>query len=85
MPEASGRQLGVAEALLAVTRECPSGKVREAAEHALQRIKQDPSAELAGQIYFILTTTRGWQGARAHEVRSALNSFLESTTARGDE
>lgn len=82
MPEATGRPLGAAEALLAVTRECPSAKVRQAAEYALERIKRDPETDLAEQVYFIITATRGWQGGRAHEVRSALNAFLELTAAR---
>ena len=72
------RDLGVIEAIIVVTRSCPSGVVVEAAERALDAIKAGGPDVLREQAYFVLTAMQGWRGDRARQVHRSLSRFLES-------
>jgi len=83
MDEASDdytRQLGVIEAFTVITRQCPNGAVRAAAQSALDAVRTGGSDALRSQAYFVLTAIRGWRGARAEQVHRSLSAFLESAS-----
>ena len=71
------RDLGVIEAITAVTRSCPSGVVVSVAEQALEAIKQGGSDAIPQQAYFVLTSMQGWRGDRARQVHRSLTKYLE--------
>lgn len=72
------RQLGVIEALVAITNQCPSAPVRAVAQQSLDSIKSGDSEGLRKQVFYVLTAMKGWRGERARQVHESLNSFLES-------
>ncbi len=77
------RDLGVVEAITAVTRSCPSGVVVTAAERALEAIKVGGADVMRQQAYFVLTTIQGWRGERARQVHRSLTRYLEQERDRG--
>jgi hypothetical protein len=72
------RELGVIEAIMAVTRSCPSGVVVSAAESALEAIKTGGAGVMKQQAYFVLVALQGWRGDRARQVHRSLTNYLES-------
>lgn len=70
------RDLGVIEAITAVTRSCPSGSVIRAAEQALAAIEAGGADALAQQAYFVLIAIKGWRGDRARQVHRSLSRYL---------
>ncbi|MBJ18652.1 MAG: hypothetical protein GY910_18000 [bacterium] len=76
------RDLGVIEAITFVTRSCPSGVVVEAAERALEAIKEGGSDVIQQQAYFVLTALQGWRGDRAHQVHRSLTRYLEQAQSQ---
>ena len=80
MAEDYERTLGIVEALTCVKDQCPSGPVRECAEHALEAIRKGGAEKLREQAYFVLTAMRGWRGDRAAQVHRSLNAFLEQSS-----
>lgn len=79
--DASTRQLGVIEAITAVTLQCPSGAVRACAEQALEGIKAGGADALRQQAYIVLTAIQGWRGDKARQVHASLSAFLDSPRA----
>jgi hypothetical protein len=78
VPDADySRRLGVIEALVVITRQCPSGSVRAVAEGALEAVKSNTPGVLDEQAYLMLTAMRGWRGERATQVRESLAAFLD--------
>ena len=71
------RDLGVIEAITFVTRSCPSGVVVNAAERALDAIKEGGPDVIKQQAYFVLTALQGWRGDRARQVHRSLTKYLE--------
>ena len=71
------RDLGVIEAITFVTRSCPSGVVVAAAERALDAIKAGGPDVIKQQVYFVLTSIKGWRGERARQVHRSLAKYLE--------
>jgi hypothetical protein len=74
------RQLGVVEALTLVTKQCPSGAVRSAAEKALADLKDQKMGGLRNQVYFVLTAMKGWRGDRATQIHRSLTDYLEESS-----
>ncbi len=74
--------LGIVEALSLVTKQCPSAPVRKTAEQALADLKNENSAGLQNQVYFVLTAMKGWRGDRASQIHRSLTSFLEEPSSR---
>lgn len=74
------RQLGVIEALTLVTKQCPNGAVRSAAEQALADLKSPKSGGLRNQVYFVLTAMKGWRGDRATQIHRSLSAYLEEAS-----
>jgi len=74
------RTLGVVESFVAVVNQCPNGSVRRVAESALEIVKRDGAGALPEQAFLVLTAVRGWQGARAAQVKRSLQAFLDSAT-----
>ena len=72
-----GRDLGVIEAIMVVTRSCPNGGVIKAAERALDAIKAGGPDALKQQAYFVLTAIQGWRGERARQVHRSLSRYLD--------
>ena len=72
------RTLGVVEAITVVTRQCPSGAVRGAAERALTGIQAGGAEAMREQAYIVLTAIQGWRGGRARQVHAALEAFLSA-------
>ena len=79
------RDLGVVEAITAVTRSCPNGGVVLAAERALEAIKKGGAGVMKQQAYFVLVAIRGWRGDRAEQVHRSLTRYLEPTDAGADD
>jgi len=73
------RTLGVIEAISAVRDQCPNAAVRSYAESALAIIKREGAAALRPQAHLVLSTSAGWRGERADQVRRALQHFLSQT------
>lgn len=71
------RDLGVIEAITAVTRSCPSGSVIRAAERALEAIETGGADALREQAYFVLLSIKGWRGERARQVHRSLTRYLD--------
>lgn len=71
------RELGVIEAFMVVTQQCPSGSVRACAERAMEAVKTGGADALREQAYFVLTAIQGWRGDRASQVHRSLSAFLE--------
>lgn len=76
------RTLGVVEAFHAVVRQCPNGPARRVAEHALATLERDGAGALPEQAFLVLTAVRGWQGARAAQVKRSLEAFLAASEPR---
>jgi hypothetical protein len=74
------RDLGVVEAIIIVTRSCPSGVVISAANRALEAIKVGGADVMKQQAYFVLTAMKGWRGDRARQVHRSLTRYLETGT-----
>jgi hypothetical protein len=70
------RALGVVECFHVVIRQCPSAAVRRVAEQALAAVEREGAAALPEQAFVLLTAVRGWQGARAAQVKRSLQAFL---------
>ncbi len=75
------RDLGVIEAIMMVTRTCPSGVVVKAAERALEEIKKDGADTMKQQAYFVLTAMKGWRGDRAIQIHRSLSKYLADKSA----
>lgn len=74
------RELGVVEALVAITQECESGPVRRVAEHALEAINQGKAEVMREQVYYVLSALQGWRGQRARQVHASLMAFYERSS-----
>ena len=77
------RELGVIEAFMVITRQCPNGAVRACAEQALEVAKQgaDNPQLLHEQAFLVLTAMRGWRGERASQVSRSLSAFVNQSQA----
>jgi hypothetical protein len=72
----SERTLGVIEAITAVRDQCPNAAVRLQATNALEAIRAGGREALREQAFLVFSTSSGWRGARATQVRRSLQAFL---------
>lgn len=79
MSSSTERPLGVIEAISAVRDQCPNAAVRSYAESALEIIKREGASAMRPQAHLVLSTSAGWRGARADQVRRTLQQFLAQT------
>jgi hypothetical protein len=70
------RILGVIEAITAARDQCPNAAVRSQASNALEAIRAGGRDALPEQAFLVFSTTSGWRGARATQVRRSLQAFL---------
>ncbi len=75
------RNLGVIEAITLTSQQCPNGSVRTSAERALETIRKEGGQALPAQAYLLLTSIRGWRGARASQINRSLQSYLAEDEA----
>ena len=85
MSEGEDRNLGVVEAITAVTRQCPHGSVVKAAEQSLETIKERGADAMAEQAFLVLSAIQGWRGDVARQVHRSLQSFLDEHEKRRTE
>ncbi len=79
------RELGVVEALTAVSKQCPHAGIRGHAETALARLADEGPDGLPQQAFLVLSTIAGWRGERAQQVKRSLRAYLDrETAARSD-
>lgn len=79
MASSTERPLGIIEAISAVRDQCPNAAVRSYAESALEIIKREGASAMRPQAHLVLSTSAGWRGARADQVRRTLQQFLAQT------
>jgi hypothetical protein len=82
MSDGAARNLGVVEAITAVTRQCPHGSVVAAAEQALETIKERGADAMAEQAFLVLSAIQGWRGDVAQQVHRSLQAFLDDHEKR---
>lgn len=70
------RNLGVIESIMAARDQCPSAAVRSQAAAALDAIRSGGPEVLREQAFLVFSTSSGWRGARATQVRRSLQTFL---------
>jgi hypothetical protein len=79
------RTLGLVECFHAVLNQCPYGPARSIAEHGLAAIEREGSKAMGEQAFLLRTAIRGWQGARADQVKRSLDAFLASPSPAATE
>ena len=77
MSDGGERNLGVVEAITAVTLQCPHGSVVAAAEQALETIKREGADVMATQAFLVLTAIQGWRGDKARQIHRSLQAFID--------
>jgi hypothetical protein len=75
-PATPERMLGVVEAFTAVRDQCPSGAVQRVARQGLETVAREGADALPLQAFTLRTAVRGWQGAKAAQVKRALDAYL---------